>query len=94
MLPNSGRNGEPLAPGAAQPRNGQPFDALSIRVSGAATDLTPALEQVLTLITGPACLATSATASAIAVREHDQIVCRASSNRILPDLGIPSGKPR
>jgi TonB family protein len=87
-----GRNGEPLAAGATQPRNGQPFDALSIRISGDGSEPSPAdpaLEQVLTLITEQACLATSATASAIAVKEHDQIICRATSGPNAPDLGIP-----
>ena len=87
-----GRNGEPLAAGATQPRNGQPLDALSIRVSGNGAEPSPAdpaLEQVLTLITEQACLATSATASAIAVKEHNQIICRATSGPNAPDLGIP-----
>jgi TonB family protein len=87
-----GRNGDLLAAGATEPRNGQPLDALSIRVSGDGTRPSPsdpALEQVLTLITEQACLATSATASAIAVREHDQIICRATTGPNAPDLGIP-----
>ncbi len=86
-----GRNGD-LAAGATEPRSGQPLDALSIRVSGDGTrplPSDPALEQVLTLITEQACLATSATASAIAVREHDQIICRATTGPNAPDLGIP-----
>jgi TonB family protein len=87
-----GRNGDLLAAGATEPRNGQPLDALSIRVSGDGTRPSPsdpALEQVLTLITEQACLATSATASAIAVKEHDQIICRATTGPNAPDLGIP-----
>ena len=86
-----GRNGDLLAAGATEPRNGQPLDALSIRVSGGTrpSPTDPALEQVLTLITEQACLATSATASAIAVREHDQIICRATTGPNAPDLGIP-----
>jgi TonB family protein len=87
-----GRNGDLLAAGATEPRNGQPLDALSIRVSADGTRPSPsdpALEQVLTLITEQACLATSATASAIAVREHDQIICRATTGPNAPDLGIP-----
>jgi TonB family protein len=87
-----GRNGDLLAAGATEPRNGQPLDALSIRVSADGTRPSPsdpALEQVLTLITEQACLATSATASAIALREHDQIICRATTGPNAPDLGIP-----
>jgi TonB family protein len=87
-----GRNGDLLAPAATEPRNGQPLDALSIRVSGDGTRPSPsdpALEQALTLITEQACLATSATAAAIAVREHDQIICRATAGPNAPDLGIP-----
>lgn len=87
-----GGNGDLLAAGATEPRNGQPLDALSIRVSGDGTRPSPsdpALEQVLTLIAEQACLATSATASAIAVREHDQIICRATTGPNAPDLGIP-----
>jgi len=86
-----GRNGD-LAAGATEPRNGQPLDALSIRVSGDGTRSSPsdpALEQVLTLIAEQACLATSATASAIAVKEDDQIICRATTGPNAPDLGIP-----
>jgi TonB family protein len=87
-----GRNGDLLADRATEPRNGQPLDALSIRVSGDGTvpsPSDPALEQVLTLITEQACLATSATASAIAVKEHDQIICRATTGPNAPDLGMP-----
>jgi len=70
----------------------QGFEPLAIRVSGAGSEVSssdPNLDQVLKLIADQACLATSATASAIALQQHDEIICRATSGPNVPDLGTP-----
>ena len=71
--------------------NNPAFEPLSIRVSGSAGGLSssgPELDQVLNLIAEQACLATSATASAIALKQDDEIICRATAGPNAPDLGV------
>lgn len=88
-----GQNGDPPPSDATQPRqrSGQAFEPLSIRVSGETADDPGAayeIDEVLRLIADQACLATSATASAIALKQQDEIICRATSGPNTPDLGV------
>ncbi len=86
-----GLSGESPPLDGKHPKQRNPtFEPLAIRLAGKAEDGSSEanLEQVLNLIAEQACLATSATASAIALRQQDEIICRATAGPNAPELGV------
>ncbi len=85
--------GEPLpqdAPQAKQ-RNTLPLDRVTTVLAGNVSDSSSpdfAAHLPLQQIAEQACLATRATAAAIALRQGDEIVCRATVGPNAPDLGM------
>lgn len=82
---------EPPPSDATLPENSEPAPDPSVSpLTESNTHAAPAdvFTQLLNQIAERACLATSATASAIALRYGDQIICRATAGPNAPDVGV------
>jgi TonB family protein len=82
--------GESLSRSALPPsqhNDASPRSCSSITSAQEMTGPLP-LDQLLDQVAQQACLATAATAAAIALKQGDEIVCRATSGVNTPDLGV------